>query len=170
MTQFIVRRLAIQDTETYRDIRLHGLLHDPLAFTGCHDEESMMPPADFGDRIGEPQGLSAIFGTFLMTTGEMIGTVALDVPTAVKLRHKATLWGMYTLPSARGLGAGRAMMAHLVGYARQIGIERVLLVVTATNVARHWYEQEGFRLYGVERHAVKTSLSYEDDELRVLEL
>jgi ribosomal protein S18 acetylase RimI-like enzyme len=166
-----VRRLTVFDTAKYRTVRLHGLLNDPTAFGGCHAEESPLTEAEFAAFITEPPSKSAIFGAFL-SNQEMVGVVGLKIPTSTKMQHKATLWGMYTLPSARGLGVGRALMTHLLGYARsQPALERILLAVTASNVvASRWYAKEGFRLYGTEPCAVKFGCNYEDDELRVLDL
>jgi ribosomal protein S18 acetylase RimI-like enzyme len=167
----MVRRLTALDTANYRTVRLHGLLNDPTAFGGCHAEESLLTESEFAAFITEPPTKSAIFGAFLMNH-EMAGVVGLAIPTISKMQHKATLWGMYTLPMARGLGVGRALMTHLLGYARsQPALERILLAVTASNViARDWYAKEGFRLYGTEPRAVKFGCNYEDDELRVLDL
>ena len=166
-----VRRLTVLDAAQYRSVRLHGLLNDPVAFGGCHAEESLLTEAEFATYIPEPPRQSAIFAAFL-ADGDMVGVVGLLVPTAVKMRHKATLWGMYTLPEARGLGVGRELMRHLLAYARsQPALERVLLAVTASNVvASNWYAKQGFQLYGIERRSVKFGASYEDDELRALDL
>lgn len=173
MTNLIARRLSAHDATAYRTLRLLGLKHDPIAFSACYHEESLMSEAEFVARIaGDAQAISAVFGAFRSELGELIGTVALRVPSTLHLRHKATLWGMYTHPAARGLGVGRALMALLLDYARTAtSVERVLLSVTASNVrASQWYESQGFKLYGVERRAVKFPSGYEDDELRALDL
>jgi ribosomal protein S18 acetylase RimI-like enzyme len=166
----VVRRLTKSDAAEYRRVRLDGLKNYPVAFNGCYDIESLLPLDDFAARIFEPPNLSAIFGAFIFKN--LFGVVALDVSAAVKLSHKATLWGMYTMPSARGMGIGNKMMQALLSYAAQIPcMERILLSVTASNTqASRWYEELGFKLYGLEPKAVKFGNKYEDDELRVLEL
>jgi ribosomal protein S18 acetylase RimI-like enzyme len=168
MTQFTVRRLVYQDAEQYRVIRLHGLLHDPVAFGGCHTEESSLSVERFAAQIVHAANI--FFGAF--AGDEIIGCVALTNPTAAKMQHKATLWGMYTMPQAQGLGVGYAMMQHLLHYAQtQTAVERILLQVTASNTrASQWYERLGFKLYGIEYRAVKFADRYDNDELRVLEL
>jgi ribosomal protein S18 acetylase RimI-like enzyme len=167
--EIIVRRLASEDALQYRMVRLHGLLHDPTAFNGCHEEESRWPSTDFVTRIDKPAP-SRIFGAFLAT--ELGGTVAFDVLSSSKLRHKATLWGMYTLPKFRGYGIGRALLTNLLAYARnETAIEHILLSVTKSNrIASQWYENAGFQIYGIEPNAVKLEIGYDDDELRVLTL
>jgi ribosomal protein S18 acetylase RimI-like enzyme len=165
-----VRRLTKSDAAAYKGVRLDGLKNYPIAFNGCYGVESNLPLSDFAARISEPPQLSAMFGAFIFDN--LSGVVALDVPSAVKLSHKATLWGMYTVPSARGMGVGDKMMQALLEYVNKLpDIERILLSVTASNTkASQWYDRLGFRLYAIEPKAVKFGDRYEDDELRVLEL
>lgn len=170
MVDFTVRQLTVADAADYRAVRLHGLLHEPVAFGGCHTEESSLPIEAFVERIAAAHNL--FFGAFADPGDNLLGCIALSRETAEKMRHKATLWGMYTMPHARGHGIGRALVAHLLAYARsETAIERVLLAVTASNTTvSRWYEQLGFELYGIEHRAVRFGSIYEDDELRVLDL
>lgn len=172
MSRFPIRRLTKTDALQYRETRLHGLLHDPVAFSGCYDEESHRSEADYAALIGPDDAASAVFGAFDDATGQLVGVVGLAILPAAKFRHKATLWGMYTHPLARGHGVGRQLMQQVIAYARsQPDLERILLVVTASNtVASNWYASLGFKLYGIEENAVKIGETYDDDELRVMEL
>jgi ribosomal protein S18 acetylase RimI-like enzyme len=169
-TSISIRRLTRQDAAQFRDVRLHGLLHDPVAFNGCYEEESRLSKFQFANFIKEPPSPSAIFGAFFDNC-EIVGIAGLAVSNALKMQHKGTLWGMYTMPIARGLGVGTALMTAVLDYARDLSLERVLLSVTASNTSTsQWYAKLGFQLYGIERNAVKFGSLYEDDELRSLAL
>jgi putative acetyltransferase len=58
----------------------------------------------------------------------------------------AELRKMYFLPEARGIGAGRALLRHLVATATQIGFARIYLeTLTGMDAAQRLYEHLGFR-------------------------
>jgi ribosomal protein S18 acetylase RimI-like enzyme len=166
MADISIRRLQQKDADSYRALRLHGLQHEPRAFTGCYDEETKWPLAEFRKRIKN----HVIAGAFV--ADELVGIFALHLNTPQKLRHKATFWGMYVHPDARGKGVASLLMRWLLDYAASVpDLERIVLAVTASNhVVAQWYETLGFRRYAVEPKAVKFGEDYEADEWRVLEL
>jgi len=167
-TSISIRRLTRQDAAQFREVRLYALLHDPIAFNGCYEEESRLTKFQFVNFINEPPAPSAIFGAYF-DNGELVGIAGLTVSNALKMQHKGTLWGMYTMPIARGLGVGTSLMNAVLDYARELKLERILLSVTASNTSTsQWYAKLGFQLYGIERNAVRFGAVYEDDELRAL--
>ena len=62
------------------------------------------------------------------------------------------------------------LMQELIRHSTAIsGLEQLYLGVVTTNVvARHLYLSLGFRIYGVEPHALKLDEQYLDEELVVL--
>lgn len=69
---------------------------------------------------------------------------ALENPSVVKL-HK-----IYVLASARGKGAGAALMSEVIRRAREMGTSRIRLNVNRFNNAVGFYEKLGFRIIGTE--------------------
>ena len=70
----------------------------------------------------------AVFGARI--DGELVGVGAMR-----KLHEEhAELKSMHTLAKSRGLGVGKAMVAHIEGFARSSGIKRISLE-TGTNEA-----------------------------------
>ena len=67
-------------------------------------------------------------------------------------RHKATLFGMFVRPGARGQGLGRALVAAALEQARaRVGVNVVQLSAVASNRrAIQLYESFGFMRWGVE--------------------
>jgi ribosomal protein S18 acetylase RimI-like enzyme len=92
------------------------------------------------------------------------------VQDAVKLRHKAVLWGMYVRPEARRTGLAAALVQHVIEHARPL-VEEICLTVVASNVAaRRLYSAAGFKEYGLERRALKVGREYYDEVLMALPL
>ncbi|AWK86182.1 GNAT family N-acetyltransferase [Azospirillum thermophilum] len=155
-----IRRLGAADAEAWRALRLEGLLVHPEAFGADHAEEAARPLSFFRDRLtGNP-----VWGA---ETGDgLAGTVGLLLRSGAKQRHKATLWGMYVRPGHRGTGVAEALVTALLDHAAGL-VEVVQLAVAAGNrPACRFYERLGFRLYGVERHALLVGGTYHDEELR----
>jgi ribosomal protein S18 acetylase RimI-like enzyme len=58
----------------------------------------------------------------------------------------AELRKMYFLPETRGIGAGSALLRHLLGLAKNMGFARVYLeTLTGMDAAQRLYEHLGFR-------------------------
>jgi len=60
--------------------------------------------------------------------------------------NTAELRKMYFLPAARGIGAGSALLRHLLGVAKSMGFAHVYLeTLTGMDAAQRLYEHLGFR-------------------------
>jgi ribosomal protein S18 acetylase RimI-like enzyme len=76
----------------------------------------------------------------------VIGNEIVAVGRAVADTGWAGVFGMATLPEARGKGAARAVLAALAGWAGTSGADRMYLQVESGNVAaQRLYERAGFR-------------------------
>ena len=102
-----------------------------------------------------------VFGAFV--ADELAGIVGLSRERRAKNRHKGSVFGMYVAPEHGRQGIGAALVRHVIGTARQEGIEQLVLTVTDTNVsARTLYERSGFRSFGVEPRAIRVDGVYYD--------
>jgi len=73
--------------------------------------------------------------------GEVVGTLYANLATA----HFGYVFGVYTVPSARGRGVGRALMEAIAAQLREQGREYVVLSVDTPNEgAREFYARLGF--------------------------
>ena len=151
-----VARLVAADAARYRALMLHAYDVAADAFTSTPEERAAEPESWWVKRIADPGALSASFGAF--HRDELIGTVTVEFAAKPKLRHKAHLIGMFVAESARGLGAGRALVrAALEAAAARPGIVVVTLTVTEGNApAIALYESFGFRTFGLEPMAIAT--------------
>lgn len=73
--------------------------------------------------------------------GEIVGTLYANLATA----HFGYVFGVYTVPAARGRGVGRALMQAIAAHLREQGREYVVLSVDTPNEgAREFYDSLGF--------------------------
>jgi ribosomal protein S18 acetylase RimI-like enzyme len=167
----MIRRLGINDTAVFREIRLEALRTCPQAFGSSFEEEQRLTAADFSRRVA-PEPPDAIFGAFL-DDASPVGIAGFVVGKHIKERHKGTLFSMYVRPAARGRGVGMALLRSVIEHARNVsGVEILQLTVTVGNEAAcALYDRAGFVPYGIEPRALRLAPGdYLDEELRSLDL
>jgi GNAT superfamily N-acetyltransferase len=139
----LVRQPVAEDWQAFRDIRLEALRDAPSAFGSTYEREVVRGETQWRDRISRG-------GTFLaylpdLTASEPAGLIGgyQEDPATVELVS------MYVRPRARGRGVGEALVAAVIGWARDQNAAEVHLWVTETNApARALYERCGFALTG----------------------
>jgi ribosomal protein S18 acetylase RimI-like enzyme len=163
--QFDIRRLQPADAAIYRDFRLEGLSRHPEAFSASWADEARRPLSWFAERLET----SFVFGG-RVGDAALSGVAGLRVPTSPKLSHKATLWGMFVRPEARGTGLAAALVDTAIEQASGM-VEEILLTVASTNAtAIRLYASAGFKEYGMERRALKIDDTYHDEIFMALRL
>ncbi len=77
---------------------------------------------------------------------------------------------MYVASSSAGKGIGRALLRAAIAEARKIeNLERINLTVVASNErAKNLYKSEGFVSFSLEKRAIKTGITYFDEETMAL--
>ncbi len=139
----LVREPVVEDWRALRDIRLEALRDVPTAFGSTYEREVVRGETHWRDRIFRG-------GTFLaylpdLSASEPAGLIGgyQEDPATVELVS------LYVRPRARGRGVGEALVAAVVGWARDQNAAEVHLWVTETNSpARALYERCGFALTG----------------------
>ena len=165
-----IRRLVRPDAAGFRALRLEALQRHPEAFGDSHAEAIARAPAEFAALIAQPPP-ATILGAF--DAGEsLLGMAGLAVSRHAKQRHKGLVWGVYVTPAARGRGLGQALLVAVVQAGREAGLEQLQLSVVPENAAAMAvYAGLGFRLYGLERRALRFGPGqYRDEALLALDL
>jgi len=141
--------LGPADAAAFQELRLRGLAECPTAFASSYEEECDTPVAAVAERLA-PAVDRAVLGAFI--ANDLVGIVGVRREQALKLSHKAYLWGMYVAVHARKAGVGGALVSHALSYARtELCVRRVNLGVNALNVAALFlYEKLGFQRIGFE--------------------
>lgn len=149
-------RLQPSHAQPYRALMLQAYELSADAFTSTAQERASEPESYWVHRISGHGGLSAAFGAF--EGQELLGAVALEFSAKPKTRHKALIIGMYVVPAARRIGAGRALLRAAVECAKaKEGIRILTLTVTEGNEpAVNLYVAAGFQTFGVEPLAILT--------------
>ncbi len=167
-----VRILTDADAEAFWNIRLRALREDPESFGSSYEEmlERGIAGVTQGLRAKDVASDDATFGAF--DGKQLVGIAALRREPAIKMRHKATIWGMYVPRELRKEGIGKALLQAAIEYAKTLpGLEQInLAVVLTSREARHLFISLGFETYGLERRALKLHDRYFDQELMSLRL
>ncbi|MES2883348.1 MAG: GNAT family N-acetyltransferase [Pseudomonadota bacterium] len=156
-----IRRLGVADAADYRALMLEAHASTPEAFTSSFAERQALPLPWWQARLSPaPDAGECVYGAF--HDQALVGVSGLRFESRERTRHKATLFGMFVQPRARGQGIGQALVMAVLGLAQQsAGILLVQLTVTETNQpALRLYERCGFLRYGTEPLAVKCGDGY----------
>lgn len=159
-----IAELGPAHVQEWRALRLRALAEAPEAFLSSVEQAAAQPLEDLAARFSASANVDApIFGAF--REGVLVGTAGLGRQDRPKTRHTATIWGVFVAAEARGLGLGDRLIAAAVERARRMpGLERITLIVTASNVAaRRIYERAGFVAFGLEPRALRLGDQYFDD-------
>ena len=165
-----IRTLEPSDLELFHSFRLRGLRESPEAFGSTFAEESVMP-AELRRSHFHCTDENFVLGAF-GEDGRLTGVAGFYRAAHLKLRHKGFVWGMYVAPESRGVGVGRALLSSIIERGKSLpGLEQICLdVVTVNGAARGLYLSQGFRIYALEREAMKQDGEYYDVEHMVLRL
>ncbi|NTF42014.1 hypothetical protein A6U86_04970 [Rhizobium sp. AC27/96] len=164
MQLFSIRRLERSDAPAFRDIRLEGLERHPEAFGASHEQELQYSETQIADMISN----SVVFGGFA-EDGALAGVIAVARSKGAKMKHIASIWGMYVRPDARGTGLSRLLMEAAVKEAKTTCRSIRLCVVSSNGAAIHLYESFGFKAWARDTEALKVGDVYHDEILMRLD-
>lgn len=143
MSEIELRVLSQADWKIYKSLRLASLVESPDAFGSTYEREAEHPDEEWKSRL-DPIGRAAnALPIIAYLNGAPSGLAwALVHNPETKVAH---IYQMWVSPEARGLGAGRALIIHIISWARKSKLKSLSLGVTTTNSAAvALYRASGF--------------------------
>ena len=133
----VVREVTLDDWEILRDVRLAALREAPSAFGSTYAREAAFTEQQWRGRISDR---SVTYFAYLPDNPEPAGLAGVYVQDDV-----ADVVSMWVRPSARGRGAGEALIEATADWAKARDHACLLLWVTESNApARKLYDRCGF--------------------------
>ena len=168
MPQVQIIQARPTDAPALRQIRLEALKNHPEAFAA---DDSLDAKTDWAERIERNSGeTGAIFLAYVQKneTGisetDIAGMMGIFRGASSKVRHSATIWGVYVSPRFRKSGIGTQLLQTCLDWAKAHSVDIVKLGVVTTNAsARRLYERNGFKIYGTEPKALFVEGTYYDE-------
>jgi ribosomal protein S18 acetylase RimI-like enzyme len=137
----VVRAVTPDDWQTLRDVRLAALREAPYAFGSTYAREAAFTEEQWRGRINDR---SVTYFAYLPDNPEPAGLAGVYVEDDV-----ADVVSMWVRPSARGRGAGEALIEATADWAKARDHACLQLWVTESNTpARKLYDRCGFSLTG----------------------
>ncbi len=139
-----VRRIAADDAELLRSIRLAALLDAPSAFGSSHEAEVVQPLEFWQERATRAATSRGSAYWFAERDAELVGLVGGFRPPEVP-EDRVDLVSMWVAPAARRHGTGLLLVDAVLGWGRDTGADAIELWVTRGNdAAADLYRRCGF--------------------------
>lgn len=167
----LIRPTCAEDALAYRALRLAALQQHPEVYGADYGERAASPRSYWHDLVqrgaGGPTGVTFVAAA----NDELIGMTNVVCSTNGKLKHSASLHGVYVQAPWRGAGIADALVQACLAWAREHGVRVVKLGVVTTNAAAiKLYRRCGFSVYGVEPEGIFWNGSYYDELMMVRRL
>jgi ribosomal protein S18 acetylase RimI-like enzyme len=160
------RKITKVDADTYWQLRLSALKDSPDAFASSYEESLGRPLDEVANRINEKED-NFILGAF--DGNRAIGMVGFQREQAIKIKHKAFIWGVFVYTEYRGLGIAKKLMEEVIDHAKKLGnLRQIRLEVASHNEsAKKLYSRFGFETFGCEKDALFINGKYNDEDFMV---
>ena len=142
------RRLAYQDSDQYREIRLESLKLHPESFGSNYEEQKAMPKLMFQKAIEQPYDDRFIIGAFNhCNLIGITGFIPFVFEKEDEYKNTGTIIQVYVKASFRSKGIGFNLMNKAVKEAFQLPyIQKIILGVRKDNIsAIRVYQKIGFQ-------------------------
>ncbi|MGI8884572.1 MAG: GNAT family N-acetyltransferase [Pyrinomonadaceae bacterium] len=162
-----IRQLTENDWREFSQIRLKALQKDPSVFGSNYEKESLMPEAEWRNRLQAKD--NAIFLIYEDETP--IGMTCISIDRDDPTRKTALLWGSWLAPDFRCKGLSELMYRTRINWAKnQPTVEKIIVSHRASNVASKYANQKHGFVLTHKTEKVWTDGATEDEifyELRV---
>lgn len=138
-----IEPIVPENLAAFIDVRLRALQESPWAFGSTYARERAFTVEEWRMRLERWNGKKGA-GFLAIEDTEVCGIAGALLDE--KDSKRAQLVSMWTAPTHRRKGIGRALVEEVLGWAAQHGVESLLLMVTSKNEsAMRFYEELGFK-------------------------
>ncbi len=114
----VLRPLSATNAEAYQVLRLRSLQEHPEAFALALEDEQQTALETVARRLEQSSTERYLLGAFEGET--LIGILSFRRWEGLKIRHRASIGGMYVPPESCGRGVGQALLEEAIDRARAI--------------------------------------------------
>jgi len=159
-----IRRGVDTDLEGFRELRLQALHDYPEAYSADYEAYLQWPLSQWQERLCANPIYFAVDEAATDVKGGLVGMAGIFPGNTSKIKHRATIWGVYVRPTHRGHGLARQLVLACVDWAQQQSLRLVTLSAVTSNVAAvNCYKRCGFTICGVEPDGIYTHGVYYDE-------
>nr|WP_314087456.1 GNAT family N-acetyltransferase [uncultured Shinella sp.] len=139
----LIRRLTVNDAETFCAIRQEALTETPAAFASTAEDFAALSKEAICRLLTD----IALFAA--MRDNKPVGLMGVTRHNASKMAHRGILVMVYLRKAERGNGLASALLAAIDAHARASGLHQLELAVSVENTAAlAFYRREGFTEVG----------------------
>ena len=166
-----IRPATAGDAARVRELRLEALRSHPQAFSADYDSSANDPLETWAERLKKYTESSDQTLNLADAGAELVGMAGVYRDPRPKIRHAATIWGVYVKPGWRGLHLGNGLVQACLDWASGHEVIFVRLgVITINASAIRCYQRCGFTVYGVEPKSIYWEGHYYDELLMSCEV
>ena len=113
----LIRSLTTTDAALYQPLRLRALREHPEAFAPAFEEEQQLPLETVANRLQQSSAERYVLGAF--EREELSGLLHFHRWEGRKIRHRASIGGMYVPGELQGRGLGKGLLLEAITRARR---------------------------------------------------
>jgi len=152
----LIRELVPRDAEALKALRLSCIVSDPFSFSMTVEEERMITNVQLHSLLEHFYFSSngALWGAF--KGRKLIGMIGLEPLQGSVYDHRGVVTGLCVLSEYRGQGAGKALIDHVIAFAKQLPVLEYLILEVSdiSTAAIRLYRKAGFIENGREPNAL----------------
>jgi RimJ/RimL family protein N-acetyltransferase len=165
----IIRPAIAADALQFSELRQEALRENPSVFGSSYPARENCT-TDWALKVlsRNPQDE---FSFVVEVDQQLVGMTGVRRFPGIKLRHSATIGGVFIQPGWRGVGLSDQLIKHCIAWARlqQIAILK-LAVVCGNQAALKVYQRNGFLIYGTEPKVILHDGVFFDEYLLYLDI
>lgn len=155
--RYSIRRLAKNDANELRALRLFALKESPASFGISYKEEKAKSLQETKKDILKDIILSAFDDE-----GHMIAVACCHGNVLEKLAHKAHIYGIYVKPEWRSRGIMNCLLRQILRKAQRKHSVMLASITMGNEIALSCFTKLGFEIHFTEKHALREGRTWYD--------